>query len=979
MKKPLIRISFPIMFCLLSTFVILFAAREALSQVNIPNANLRAAIESELNKESGDTITEAEMASEDFTFLKAENSSISDLTGLEYATSLRALFLTDNNISDISSLSELTNLITLGLDDNNISDISPLSELTNLTTLALLRNSITDISDLGLLDGSFVYLNGNPLSDTSINTHIPAFRANGVRVIFVTEKLRIVSGNNQTGLVSTTLPFPLVVEVLDLSDNPVSGVALVFKTTGRGSTSSTSIIGGEVVEGESMLDVTTGTDGRASVTINLGSSAGDTPISARPGEKTDSSAIGVRFTVTATTTPPPTHTELEIISGNGQTAETDQPLDDPFVVTVKDQDDNTMSNIPVSFSITTKPTGSTGASLDNTSVNTNANGRASTTLTLGNTAGTYTVTARVSGISQPVSFTATTITTTTTPIVTVTDPNIRAVAKDYVIFNEIHNAYDDKHDWIEIKNISNREALLNTWEISIVTSSQDDVDIVSFADLGYKLQPGELLLITNAPHTETDLIRGQDIENPERNTDVLPQYLVAPNLHLPNTPYLLILRSQPDVNGTPDQIEDVAGNYYREVREDNTDIWPLRNTSRPYGDTQFLTQGKAWERQTPIRVGYEQIAWEESGYKSGLGYKPRAPESTSLGTPGYPQDIYRNNTDRGKIIFSEIMYASNGYTDPQWIELYNTSKTEVVNLEGWRLQVEAPEGETYNSFLVIELNPIEIMPMQTILLVTHKARHSENISAQQVYDLSAHHNNILALNKRPRRIIGITGFSLRLFSADGTAVANSVGNLDGQSGNAEPFWEFKDLNRHSASGRTRDKHRVSLIRRFKDGKAQPGDNIGSWKRAARIDFGEVKTYYGNPTDIGNPGYRYKQTPLPVTLSAFNAEVGDTGVVLNWITESELDNAGFNILRSLFKEGPFVNVNPSLIQGAGTIGERNEYTWTDTTVKPNAEYYYQIEDVSFAGVRYTRATKRLKGIFSAKNRLTTRWGDLKSKH
>ena len=87
-------------------------------------------------------------------------------------------------------------------------------------------------------------------------------------------------------------------------------------------------------------------------------------------------------------------------------------------------------------------------------------------------------------------------------------------------------------------------------------------------------------------------------------------------------------------------------------------------------------------------------------------------------------------------------------------------------------------------------------------------------------------------------------------------------------------------------------------------------------------------------------------------------------MLNWITESELDNAGFNILRSLFKEGPFVNVNPSLIQGAGTTGERNEYTWTDTTVKPNAEYYYQIEDVSFAGVRYTRATKRLKGIFSA---------------
>ena len=91
MKKPLIRISFPIMFCVLSTLVILFAAREALSQVNIPDANLRAAIEDELNKESGDTITEDEMASEDFTFLSADDSSISDLTGLEYATSLKLL------------------------------------------------------------------------------------------------------------------------------------------------------------------------------------------------------------------------------------------------------------------------------------------------------------------------------------------------------------------------------------------------------------------------------------------------------------------------------------------------------------------------------------------------------------------------------------------------------------------------------------------------------------------------------------------------------------------------------------------------------------------------------------------------------------------------------------------------------------------------------------------------------------------------
>ena len=573
-----------------------------------------------------------------------------------------------------------------------------------------------------------------------------------------------------------------------------------------------------------------------------------------------------------------------------------------------------------------------------------------------------------------------------TPPPTVVDPPdqpTRIVAQDRVIFNEIHNAADDKHDWIEIKNITNRETLLNAWEISIVTRSQDDVDIVSFAELGYKLQPGELLLITNSPHIETDLIRGQNIVDPEHNPDAPPQYLVAPDLRLPSSPYLLILRSQDDVNGTSDQIEDVAGNYYRQSHEDNTDIWPLQNTLRPYGDTPFLTQGKAWQRAAPVREGYAPIAWEESGYQSGIGYRPRADKTTSLGTPGYPKDIYRNNVEQGQIVFSEIMYALNPYskTEAQWIELYNMSDTEVVNLEGWKLKVEAPEGETYYQYPVIVLKPIEIMPNQTVLLVTRKARHSDNILAHQVYDLSEHHNDVLELDTYPRRIIGITGFSLKLFSADETVI-DSVGNLDGQYGNDEPYWEFKDLNRYGATGRTKDKHRVSLIRRFGNGKALSGDEARSWKRTANIKW-ELEerlpygvTYYGNETDIGTPGYRYRTTPLPVTLSTFSAEVSEAGVVINWATESELDNAGFNILRSLSEQGPFVKVNPSLIQGAGTTGERNTYTWTDTTAKPNVAYYYQIEDVSFAGARQTLATKRLKGIFSAKNRFMTQWGGLK---
>lgn len=66
----------------------------------------------------------------------------------------------------------------------------------------------------------------------------------------------------------------------------------------------------------------------------------------------------------------------------------------------------------------------------------------------------------------------------------------------------------------------------------------------------------------------------------------------------------------------------------------------------------------------------------------------------------------------------------------------------------------------------------------------------------------------------------------------------------------------------------------------------------------------------------------------------------------------------------------------MVQGAGTTGERPEYTWTDTTAKPNTVYYYRIEDVSHARERKQLATVRLRGLVSATGKRTARWADLK---
>ncbi len=109
--------------------------------------------------------------------LEAPNSNIRDLTGLELATSLTSLNLGTEFVSRVGYV-----------NSNHISDFSPLSGLTSLRSLSLSSNNISDLSPLvantGLGSGDVVRAQNNPLSATSINTHIPALQDRGVDVSF---------------------------------------------------------------------------------------------------------------------------------------------------------------------------------------------------------------------------------------------------------------------------------------------------------------------------------------------------------------------------------------------------------------------------------------------------------------------------------------------------------------------------------------------------------------------------------------------------------------------------------------------------------------------------------------------------------------------------------------------------------------------------------------------------------------------------
>ena len=129
--------------------------------LDIPDADLRSALEEACGKNHGEGVTRDELAV--VTKLDAHNRGqavfrfaergIRDLDGIEYAVSLKMLRLDNNRIRDVSALGALGALEVLDLAFNRIRDISALGALRNLRVLNLAFNDIRDVSALGRLGG----------------------------------------------------------------------------------------------------------------------------------------------------------------------------------------------------------------------------------------------------------------------------------------------------------------------------------------------------------------------------------------------------------------------------------------------------------------------------------------------------------------------------------------------------------------------------------------------------------------------------------------------------------------------------------------------------------------------------------------------------------------------------------------------------------------------------------------------------------
>lgn len=70
------------------------------------------------------------------------------------------------------------------------------------------------------------------------------------------------------------------------------------------------------------------------------------------------------------------------------------------------------------------------------------------------------------------------------------------------------------------------------------------------------------------------------------------------------------------------------------------------------------------------------------------------------------------------------------------------------------------------------------------------------------------------------------------------------------------------------------------------------------------------------------------------------------IEIAWMTETEIDTAGFNVWRSESPEGQYQKLNDLLIPAADDARTGAEYRYVDGDVERGQVYYYRLEDVGF---------------------------------
>ena len=117
------------------------------------------------------------------------------------------------------------------------------------------------------------------------------------------------------------------------------------------------------------------------------------------------------------------------------------------------------------------------------------------------------------------------------------------------------------------------------------------------------------------------------------------------------------------------------------------------------------------------------------------------------------------------------------------------------------------------------------------------------------------------------------------------------------------------------------------------------------------NYGWVRVTKNNSASITIHDWAYDDTGaaitiiFPVELLYFKGNVKDQAVALNWKTASEIDNAGFEVQRSIDSEN-FETI--AFVEGNGTSYDEHEYFYDDKDLRQNQIYYYRLKQIDYSG-------------------------------
>ena len=103
-------------------------------------------------------------------------------------------------------------------------------------------------------------------------------------------------------------------------------------------------------------------------------------------------------------------------------------------------------------------------------------------------------------------------------------------------------------------------------------------------------------------------------------------------------------------------------------------------------------------------------------------------------------------------------------------------------------------------------------------------------------------------------------------------------------------------------------------------------------------------------DLGGDSYWYgtkaDASPFPVELSLFNAVLVEDKVALNWRTETEINNYGFEIERTININNNWITL--TFVGGNGNSNSPKFYDYSDFDINKAGKYYYRLKQIDNDG-------------------------------